>query len=101
MIKVIYEVKNDLYVSLNVSGHANYDDIGKDLICASVSSIVFGFMNALDNLHEDVEIKQLTNSITITNHSNSEVIQNYFELVMIQLKTIEESYGDFIQVERK
>ena len=101
MIKVSYEVKDDLYVSLNVSGHANYDDIGKDLICASVSSIVFGFMNALDNLHEDVEIKQLTNSITITNHSNSEVIQNYFELVMIQLKTIEESYGDFIQVERK
>ena len=101
MIKAIYEVKNDLYVSLNVSGHANYDDIGKDLICASVSSIVFGFMNALDNLHEDVEIKQLTNSITITNHSNNEVIQNYFELVMIQLKTIEESYGDFIRVERK
>ena len=101
MIKVIYEAENDQYTSLEVSGHANYDDIGKDLICASVSSIVFGFMNALDNLHENVEIKQLTNSITISNHSNSEMIQDYFELVMTQLKTIEASYKDFIKVERK
>ena len=32
---------------------------------------------------------------------DSRQVQNYFELVIIQLKTIEESYGDFIKVERK
>jgi len=101
MIKVIYEVKDDLYTSLTVSGHANSDEYGKDLICASVSSIMFGFMNALDVLDEDVEIKQLTNKIVIKNHCKSEMVQDYFELVMMQLKTIEESYRDFIKVERK
>ena len=101
MIKVIYEVKNDSYVSLTVSGHAESGEYGKDLVCASVSSIMFGFMNALDVLDEDVEIKQLTNKISIINHSSSEMIQDYFELVMMQLKTIEESYRDFIKVERK
>ena len=101
MIKVIYEVKDNEYLDLEVSGHAEYDESGKDLICASVSSIIFGFMNALDALNEDIEIKQLTNKIKITNHSSSTIVQNYFELVMMQLKTIEESYGDFIKVERK
>ena len=101
MIKVIYEVKDNKYLSLDVSGHAEYDESGKDLICASVSSIMFGFMNAIDALNEEVEIKQLTNSITITNHSSSNIVQDYFELVMMQLKTIEESYGNFIKVERK
>ena len=101
MIKAIYEVKDNRYLSLEVSGHAEYDESGKDLICASVSSIVFGFMNAIDALNENVEIKQLTNKITIKNHSDSNIIQDYFELVMMQLKTIEESYGDFIKVERK
>lgn len=101
MIKVIYDIDDDKYISLQVSGHANSDEYGKDLICASVSSIMFGFMNALDALNEDVEIKQLTNEITIINHSSSNNIQDYFELVMTQLKTIEESYGDFIKVERK
>ena len=101
MIKAIYEAKNNRYLSLQVSGHAEYDESGKDLICASVSSIVFGLMNALDALNEDVEIEQLTNTITIKVHSDSNIIQDYLELTMTQLKTIEESYGDFIKVERK
>ena len=101
MIKVIYEARDNEYLDLEVSGHAEYDESGKDLICASVSSIIFGFMNALDALNEDIEIKQLTNKIKITNHSSSSTVQDYFELVMMQLKTIEESYGDFIKVERK
>ena len=101
MIKVIYEVKDEMYTSLQVSGHAESGEYGKDLVCASVSSIIFGFMNALDVLDEDTEIKQLTNKIVIKNHSRSEMVQDYFELVMMQLKTIEESYGDFIKVERK
>ena len=101
MINVKYQIEDNKYLSLEVSGHAEYDESGKDLICASVSSIMFGLMNALDALHEDVEIKQLTNTITIINHSNSNNVQDYLELAMMQLKTIEESYGDFIQVERK
>ena len=101
MVKVIYEVENNQYLSLRVSGHAEYNEKGKDLVCASVSSIMFGFMNALDALNEDIEIKQLTNEIIILNHSSSNIIQDYFELIMMQLKTIEESYGDFIKVERK
>jgi len=101
MIKVIYEVKDDMYKSLDVSGHALSDEYGKDLICASVSSIMFGFMNALDALNENIDIKQLTNEIKVVNKSDSGIVQNYFELVMIQLKTIEESYGDFIKLERK
>ena len=101
MIKVIYELKEDNYTYLKVSGHANFEDSGKDLICAGVSSIMFGLLNALDSLNENVEIKQLTNKIEVINHCNSSKVQDYFELVMMQLKTIEESYGDFIRVERK
>ena len=101
MIRAVYEVKDGNYVSLNVSGHAEYGEYGKDLVCASVSSIMFGFMNALDALDERIEIEQLENEILIINHTNLEVVIDYFELVIMQLKTIEESYGDFIKVERK
>ena len=101
MIKAKYEVKDGSYLSLDVKGHAEYGEYGKDLICASVSSILFGFMNALDELQENVEIKQSENRITVVDHSGSSIVQDYFELVIIQLKTIEESYGDFIKVERK
>jgi len=101
MIRAIFEANDDLYLSLDVSGHAEYGEYGKDLICAAVSSIMFGFMNALDSLEEDVKIRQSENRITIVDHSGSKTVQDYFELVIMQLKTIEASYGDFIKVERK
>jgi uncharacterized protein YsxB (DUF464 family) len=103
MIKVKYELKGDRYHSINVSGHAQYADKGQDLFCSAVSSIMFGLMNALDELNEDVEIKQLTNKIIVVDNSDSQIVKNYFDLTMYQLKTIEESPSNkgFIKVERK
>ena len=101
MIKAVFQANDDLYVSLDVSRHAQYGQYVSDLICASVSSITFGFMNALDALEEDVMIRQSENRITIVDRSGSKAVQDYFELVITQLKTIEASYGDFIKVERK
>ena len=101
MIRAVFEAEDDKYLSLDVRGHALSDDYGKDLICASVSSIMFGFMNALDALEEEVDIRQTDDTITVVNRSDSETVQNYFELVIMQLKTIEASYGNFIRVERK
>jgi len=93
-------MEDDHYTYLSVKGHANSGEYGKDLICASVSSILFGLMNALDQI-KDVQIKELTNHIEIINSSKMELVDNYLTLVLIQLKTIEESYGEFIKVERK
>jgi len=101
MIRAVFEVKDERYVSLDVRGHALSSDYGKDLICASVSSIMFGFMNALDALEAEVDIRQTENRITVVDRSDSDTVQDYFELVIMQLKTIEVSYGDFIKVERK
>ena len=101
MIRAVYDLNDGRYTYLHVSGHAESDEYGKDLICASVSSILFGFMNALDETGEKVRIDQSMNEIEIENDSRSEVVDHYFELVLIQLKTIEESYGEYIKVERK
>ena len=100
MIKVVYSLNDGFYTSLEVKGHADSDDYGKDLICAGVSSIMFGLMNGLDDF-DDVEIKESNNHITIINDSSLDKVNNYLELVLIQLKTIEESYGEFIKIERK
>ena len=89
MIKVVYGLEDNYYNYLKVKGHAEYDVKGKDLVCAAVSSIIFGFMNALDELNKDeVKIKQLTNEIEIKIDIKDSLIQNYFDLVMIQLKTM-------------
>ncbi len=101
MIRANYKVdKLDNYTYLEVSGHAEYAEYGKDLVCASVSSIIFGLMNCIDEF-VGVTIKKEKNHIEIINKSESEKISDYLRLTIIQLKTIEESYGKFIKVERK
>ena len=101
MIRANYKVdKLDNYTYLEVSGHAEYAEYGKDLVCASVSSIIFGLMNCIDEF-VGVTIKKEKNHIEIINKSESEKISDYLRLTIIQLKTIEESYEKFIKVERK
>ena len=47
LIKVKFEYKNNKIIGFKVSGHANYDDYGKDIVCASVSSIVITSINLM------------------------------------------------------
>lgn len=47
MITIKINYKNDTIDHILIKGHANYDVSGKDIVCASVSSIVITTVNAL------------------------------------------------------
>ena len=52
MIKVKLTKNNNYYKRIIITGHANYDDFGKDIVCAAVSSTVITSVNsclAIDN----------------------------------------------------
>ena len=100
MIKVKYTLVDDNYTQLDIKGHSGSAEAGVDLICAAASSIMFGLMNALDE-YKDVDIKESNNHIIITNNSSLDKVNNFIELALIQLKTLEESYSKFIKIERK
>lgn len=98
MIKVLIKTEEKKFKSLEVTGHANSAEAGKDLICAGVSSVLTGGLNNLQN-PKDFDIKldegyayvEAKNSIS----SHDEVV---LETIIVSLKTIEESYGKFIQI---
>ena len=39
MIKIKFYVQNGNYVALSCSGHADYADLGSDIVCASISTL--------------------------------------------------------------
>lgn len=57
MIKVEVEYKGKGFHSLLIKGHANTGDYGKDLVCAGVSAVSIGAMNALADPEEDFEMR--------------------------------------------
>ena len=59
MIKVNVNKKDNQIDSIVLSGHAMYDDYGKDIVCASVSSIVITTVNAIIRINNDaIEYRQ-------------------------------------------
>ena len=100
MIKAVYSFTDEHFTYLSIKGHAGYADAGQDIVSAAVSSIAFGLMNALDE-RGGCQIRENNNHIEIIIDKPDVKSDDYLELVLFQLKTIEESYSEFIKVERK
>ena len=47
MINVLIKKKDNQIINLKVTGHANSDVYGKDLVCAGVSTASIGVLNML------------------------------------------------------
>lgn len=103
MIKVNIEKNNTKIISLQVSGHSNYDEKGRDIVCAGVSAIVVGGLNALLNENKsaiDYECKEGYSSVCVKDIGNDN-IQKILDVITTQLYTIEESYPKFIKIQEK
>ena len=102
MIKVVIEKNNSKIISFEVSGHSNYDEKGSDIVCAGVSAIVVGGINALVNENKkaiEYECKEGYAKVLVKNiDSNIEMI---LDVISTQLYTVEESYPKFIKIIEK
>lgn len=102
MIQVKVSLENGKYKSMHVTGHAGSGDPGFDLVCAGVSSIMTGALNGFDQLDKSVKLN-LTQEplVSIDIIQTNDLNQKLFEFVLIQLKTIETSYQEFIEINEK
>lgn len=53
MIQAVFYLKNGQYFGFSVSGHADYDDAGKDIVCSAVSALVINTVNSLETFTSD------------------------------------------------
>lgn len=100
MIKIEINKTNNKYTSLIVSGHSNYDEHGKDIVCAGVSAIVTGGLNALaiENKNKfSCGVKDGYVNVNILDSSDVR-IQLIMDVIVTQLRTIEESYKKYIKI---
>lgn len=88
-------------VELTIKGHSGKATIGKDLVCAAVSSCSVGALNALENpnnfeLKVDEGYISVKSIREITKHD-----QIVLETLVTQLKTIEETEPKYVKVVEK
>ena len=107
VVKVFRE--NNKITAFELSGHAESGPYGYDLVCAGVSAVSFGVVNAIDALCKiDLEIEQANEGgylhVSIPNDMNQELsdkVQLLLEGMIISLQTIEREYSQFIKIDSK
>lgn len=60
MIRVtIYQNADKQYVGMRVSGHAEYDQSGRDIVCAAVSTLVLNTINSIEKFtYDQIEVRK-------------------------------------------
>ena len=97
MRKVKYYEQND-EISLEVRGHADYDEYGKDVVCAAVSTLAQTLLAYLNVDHEKFDYSMREGYIwTYAKGSNVKVA---FHVIMAGIHMIEEIYPDYLSINR-
>lgn len=99
MIKVTINYHNNNVNELIVQGHSNFAPKGSDIVCAGVSAIVIGGLNAIDSLvkNHNIDYEVKDGYVRMSNLSNVEV-QNILKIIIVQLKSVEDSYSKHIKI---
>lgn len=92
MIKINLKYNNDLIESIFITGHAGYDIYGKDIVCASVSSIVITSVNAIVRLNSDSISYNDSNGLSIDILSHNDVTDTLIDNMVSLLKDLEKQY---------
>ena len=93
MIKIVKEMDNII-----ISGHANFSDTN-DIVCASVSSIMYTTVNAILNIDEEaIEFLDDNNKCTITIKKHDDITNKLIDNMMILFKELEDKYPSNIKI---
>lgn len=102
MTRVIIRSAEEMIRSIKITDHAEYAPAGEDLVCAGVSSISTGALNALDELFPgQCKLSMKGKTIRIETKSSEASLQTCLQMLIIQLKCIEEVYPDNIKITKK
>ncbi len=96
MIKVHVKKNDNQIDNIEITGHANYADLGKDIVCAAVSSIVITSLNGIISL-DDKSI-EYSGNINIKNIKMDYITNTLLNNMLNMLIELSNDYPKNIQI---
>lgn len=101
MIKVNVLV-SDKVKKIVITGHANYDEYGKDIVCSSASSIVITTVNAIITFDENyIDYKEEKDKFTIEINKYDDTLEKLITNMLNMLKELENDYPKYIKIKEE
>lgn len=99
MIKVKFYTEKDLTHKVVIDGHSGYADVGKDIVCASVSSMVITTVNMILRLEKEaISYTTKDGFIEIVIHKHTDVIDTIIENLRSLLQELAGEYPKNIKI---
>ena len=96
-IKVTYQA-NDIK-QITLKGHANYEEYGKDIVCAAVSATYLCTINGILSLKENsIEVLSNHNTEIINILDNNDITNKLLQNMIRCLKSLEKKYPNNIKI---
>lgn len=97
MIKIYIKKENKDIKYIEISGHAKYEEYGKDIVCAGVSSITITTINAILSFNETIKVTD-NNILSINVLQNDNITNTLLNNMIDLLSQIEKEYPKNISI---
>ena len=101
MIKIKLFVENDNFKRIIITGHAMYDEFGKDIVCAAVSSTVITSVNACLSIDKNSLSYIDKDGLDIEVKKDDVITKKIIENMISNLKELERAYPKNVQIKEE
>lgn len=97
MIKVVVEKKD-----ITITGHANYDDFGKDIVCAATSATIICTINAVSSININaIDVIKNQDKLVIKINEEDRITRLLLDNMLNLLKELVSKYPKNIKIINK
>ena len=101
MIKVRIVKENNVISSIKCNGHACYADYGKDIVCASFSTMIITTINAILEIDKDAINYTDTNNLEIINIKKDNITNSLLNNLVNMIYELKENYDKNIDIKEE
>lgn len=99
MVRIETKKDNNKYIRIAFRGHADYEEYGKDIVCAAVSSTMLCTVNAIYLISGDsINFVKTDNDIIIEVIKDDDISNKLINNMMSCLKDLEKQYPKNIKI---
>jgi len=85
---------------ISVTGHAGYEEEGKDIVCASVSSILITTVNAIMRISSEAISYKEKDGVEIIIRKHDKIVDILLENMVELFEELTREYPEYIKIRR-
>ena len=98
MIKIRIKRENKKVYEIVIKGHADYDTLGKDIVCAAVSTMAITTINGILSLEDSLDYEENSGSLEIRTKEITDINQKLLDSMITMLEELKSQYPKNIEI---